>query len=402
MTAEEIAKQVNDGIADIKKSMQEYSSKEDLKAIETKMSELETKLNDAQKKEFDALKETINLLKDSIGFSDEEKDALKETLQPLIKKHHAEIVDAVKNKKEFEFEFKAPAPHRTDNGTVTNPAGLAFPLTDNYQYDSEIVRIRVPENFINNFIRSRVVSKVPEQIIKNEEAPKEGAIAIVPEGGTKPLNQYKVVRTTSNREKIAGRIEWTEEFALDFERLLNAFIDMLEVDVIRFWHDHILEQMIANATDYVSSTLDGSLVAPDNALAVIASQSQLQGINFNPDVVFMNPADVTATLYEQKTDGEIKNKPYINIVNGTIAGIKLVTSNKIEQGKFLLGEASTYKEEHSSYIFRVGQYGTQFITNEYTAIGEVFTILSIAELNIPAWIYGDLELIKTALLKPAA
>ena len=402
MTAEEIAKQVNDGIADIKKSMQEYSSKEDLKVIETKMSELETKLNDAQKKEFDALKETMNLLKDSIGFTDGEKAALKETLQPLIKKHHAEIVDAVKNKKEFEFEFKAPAPHRTDNGTVTNPAGLAFPLTDNYQYDSEIVRIRVPENFINNFIRSRVVSKVPEQIIKNEEAPKEGVIAIVPEGGTKPLNQYKVVRTTSNREKIAGRIEWTEEFALDFERLLNAFIDMLEVDVIRFWHDHILEQMIANATDYVSSTLDGSLVAPDNALAVIASQSQLQGINFNPDVVFMNPADVTATLYEQKTDGEIKNKPYINIVNGTIAGIKLVTSNKIEQGKFLLGEASTYKEEHSSYIFRVGQYGTQFITNEYTAIGEVFTILSIAELNIPAWIYGDLELIKTALLKPAA
>ena len=402
MTAEEIAKQVNDGIADIKKSMQEYSSKEDLKAIETKMSELETKLNDAQKKEFDALKETINLLKDSIGFSDGEKAALKETLQPLVKKHHKEIVDAMKNKKDFEFEFKAPAPHRTDNGTVTNPTGLAFPLSDNYQYDSEIVRIRVPENFINNFIRSRVVSKVPENIILNEEAPKEGTIAIVPEGGTKPLNQYKIVRTTSNREKIAGRIEWSEEFEYDYERLLNAFIDMLEVDVIRFWHDHILEQMIANATAYVSSTLDGSLVAPDNALAVIASQSQLQGINFNPDVVFMNPADVTATLYEQKDNGEIKNKPYIDVVNGTIAGIKLVTSNKIEQGKFLLGEASTYKEEHSSYIFRIGQYNDQFITNMYTAIGEIFTILSIAELNIPAWIYGDLELIKTALLKPAA
>lgn len=400
MTAEEIAKQVNDGIEAIKKDMQNYSSKEDLKAIETKMNDLENKLTEANKKEFDALKESINLLKDSMSFTDGEKEALKQTLQPLVKEHHKNIVDAIKNKKDFEFEFKAPAPHLTNNGTVSNPVGLGFPLTDNYQFDSELVRIRVPENFVNNFIRSRVVSKVPEQIIRNEEAPKEGAIAVVEEGGTKPLQQYKVVRTTSTREKIAGRIEWSEEFEYDYERLLNAFIDMLEADVIRFWHDHILDQMITNATAYVSSTLDGTLVAPDNALAVIATQSQLQGLNFSPDVVFMNPADVTATLYQQNTNGDIKNKPYIDVVNGTIAGMKLVVTNKIEQGKFLLGEGSTYKEEHSSYIFRVGQYNDQLITNMYTAIGEIFTILSIAELNTPAWVYGDLEVIKTALLQP--
>ena len=402
MTAEEIAKSVQDGIDALKKEVGAAATKEELKGIETKMSELETKLSADNKKEFEALKETINLMKESLSFTDGLKDAFKQELAPMIKENISEIADAIKNKKEFQFEFKVPAPHRTDNGTVTNPTGLNFPLSDNYQYDSDIVRIRVPENFINNYIRSREVSKVPEQIIANEQAPKEGTIAVVPEGGAKPLNQYKIVRTIAEREKIAGHIEWSEEFAYDYERLLNAFVDMLERDVITFWHDHILEQMIANATAYVSSALDGTLVAPDNALAVIAAQSQMQGINFNPDVVFMNPRDVTATLYEQKENGEIKNKPYIDVVNGTIAGIKLVVTNKIEPGKFLLGEGSTYKEEHSRYIFRAGQYNDQFITNMYTAIGELFTILKIAELNIPAWIYGDLELIKTALLKPAA
>lgn len=400
MTAEEIAKQVNDGIAQIKADLQTFSTKEELKTIESKLESIKEALTATQRKEFDALKETIALVKDSVSFTTEERESLTKGLHPLIKEHHETIVDAIKNKKEFEFEFKAPAPHRTDNGTVSNGT-VTLPLTENYSFDSEIVRIRVPENFINNFIKSRVVSKVPQQIIKTEEAPKEGVIAVVLEGGTKPLQQYKVVRTTSVREKIAGRIEWSEEFELDFERLLNAFIDMLERDVITKWHDHILEQMIANATSYVSSSLNGTLVAPDNALSVIAGQSQLQGLNFNPDVVFMNPSDVTVTLYEQKADGEVKNKQYIDVVNGTIAGIKLVLSNKIEQGHYLLGESGTYSEEHSRYIFRVGHYGEQFINNMHTAIGEIFTILSIAELNTPAWIYGDLELIKTALLKPA-
>ena len=119
----------------------------------------------------------------------------------------------------------------TNNGTVSMAVGQSISFSDNVQFDNDIAYIRVPENFILNVIRNRQVAKVPEQIVKTSETTKEGAATLVAEGAVKPLIQYKFVRETFERSKYAGRVEWTEEFEMDYTRLLDAIIDMLERDV---------------------------------------------------------------------------------------------------------------------------------------------------------------------------
>lgn len=322
-------------------------------------------------------------------------------LRKIVKENHAQIVDAIKNRKELKFEFNAvlklPAMHMTNNGTVTNAEGLDFPVNPNFVVDDEIATIRLPENFILNAIPNRLVSKVPQSRIKTEQETTEGAVTVVAEGAVKPLLQYLFVQTVTTRQKYAGRIEWTEEFEMDYEMLFAEILRMFERDVIRAWQAGILASIIADATAYVASPLDGTFIAPDNGLAIVAAQSQLASLNFIADTVVMNPADVVATMFQQDLDGNLKNSPYINTTTGTINGMRLFSSNLIDQGDALVGDSSTYLELHSDFILRTGQYNAQFIENEYTAIGEVFSLLSIAEIDKPGWIYMDLATVKEDL-----
>jgi len=92
--------------------------------------------------------------------------------------------------------------------------------------------------------------------------------------------------------------------------------------------------------------------------------------------------------------------PYINITSGTLNGMRLVTNNSITVGTAYIGESRLYREQHSDFILRTGQYGDQLIENEYTAIGEVFSILQIAERDMVGFLELDLDTVKAALLIP--
>lgn len=404
MTAEEIAKTVNDGLAEIKKDLSNAVKKEDFDSAKEKLDGLVKSLEgvDLSKmsKEIQDLSESLNMLKET-GMKGKMSDLEKYQLKSMVKEKHEEIVSAVKEKRAFEFSFKVAAMHMTNNGTVTNADGLDYPATDNFLVDNDIAKIRYPENFLLNVIPNTQTSNVPAQRIRKEQAPKEGSVTVVAEGAVKPLLQYKFVRTSTDRVKYAGRIEWTEEFEMDFEALFREIVRLFEEDVIREWQDGLLDQIIADATAYVSSTLDGTLVAPDNGLAVVATQSQLQSLNYNPDVVIMNPADMVSTLFQQDNDGNLKLSPYINTTTGTINGMRLIQTNKVPVGTALIGESRLYREIHSDFIMRTGQYNAQLIENEYTAIGEVFSILSIAERDLVGWVAIDLDAVKTALQQVA-
>lgn len=332
--------------------------------------------------------------KTEIKLSEREKYQLK----AKIEKDHSKIVEAIKNKTPYELSFKVAAMHMTNNGTVSNAVGLDYPATDNFLVDEDIAKIRYPENFILNVIPNTQVPTVPAQRIRKEQAALEGSAALTAEGAVKPLTQYKFVRTVTDRVKYAGRIEWTEEFEMDFEALFREIVSMFEMDVVRVWQNGIVTEIMTNASAYVSSALDGTLISPDNGLAVIAGQSQLQSLNYQPDVTLMNPADLVATMFAQDTEGNLKLTPYINVAAGTINGMRLIQSNTITQGFAYVGESRLYRELHSDFIMRTGQYGNQLIENEYTAIGEVFSLLSIAERDLVGWVELDLDAVKTSLL----
>lgn len=354
-------------------------------------------------KDVQDLAEEVRLLNEQIkagGMTDE----LKDYLHSVLKENHKAIVDAVKNRKEIQFEVaKVAAMHMTNNGTVTNVSGLTYPTNPNFLVDNNIAYIRVPENFILSVIPNRQVDKVPEQIIKKQQLPREGDIAITAEGAVKPLVQYKMQNTATTRNKWAGRIEWSEEFAIDFEALFADIVRMFERDVLTEWQDGLFDIIDTNATAYVGSVLDDTIPNPDNGLAIVAAGLQIESLNYNVTTVIMNPQDVASAVYTQDQNGNFSIKPYVDAAGNVIGGgYRLIKSNKVPVGTAYVGDFGIYQELHGSFIFRVGQYNAQFIENEYTGIGEIFSIMNAAPIDYKGIVKINMATVKAALQKPAA
>lgn len=318
-------------------------------------------------------------------------------LRKMVEDKHSEICEAIRTGQDFQITFSAQraAAMFTTTSAVSNDSGVEFPLVENYIFDDSIAKIRYPENFILNVIPNAQVAKVPNQVIRVEEATVEGAVAIVAEGGTKPLQSNTFVRTMTTRNKWAGRIEWTEEFEMDNAMLYSEILTMFEEKVIRAWQNGLIDIIETNATAYTTSVLDGTFVKPDNGLAVIAAQSVLQQMNFTANVAIMNPADIVATMFTQDSEGNSRLLPYMQ--NGTINGLRVFANNNVTLGTALVGDSTVYKEWHSDFILRFGAYNDQFIKNEKSAIGEVFSLLRIADIDKPAWMLLDLDAVKASL-----
>ena len=190
---------------------------------------------------------------------------------------------------------------------------------------------------------------------------------------------------------------------MDNNLLFTEIVRMFEDKVIRAWQNGLVSTMLTNATAYTTSVLDDTFVIPDNGLAVIAGQSVIEGMFFTPDTVVMNPSDIFSAMFTQDIDGKPTIKPYMTIDmqgNVRINGLRVFSSYVIPAGTALIGEAGVYKEWHTSFILRFGTYNDQFIKNEKSAIGEVFSLLRIANNEKPAWMALNLATVKAALLKP--
>lgn len=321
----------------------------------------------------------------------------KQNLRTIIKENHKTICEAFKSGKPFEFTVKDPDIHATNNGTVTNDDGVTYPLNDNFRMIPGFSAIRKPEDMLMSYIQSFQKETVNKTVLLRQQVATEGAFEIVEESGEKPLTQYKFENVQYSRLKIAARIEWTEEFERDFNSLLTAIIRLFENDLVDAWEQEVLDAIIALSTSYVGTALDGTLPVPTNALAVIAIAGQIRDLNYSPRVVVMNPSDILATMYIQDNDGHFVNQPFLDVANGRIDGMVLISSTRIPQGDVLVFDPSVLWEEHSANILRKGQYGEQFITNEYTMIAEKFFILFYAPKDTIAVIYDSLDVVKAAL-----
>ena len=142
--------------------------------------------------------------------------------------------------------------------------------------------------------------------------------------------------------------------------LYSEVLALFEEKVVRAWNNGLIDIIVDNGTAYTTSVMDGTLVIPDNGLAVIACQSVINGMNFNADTVLMHPSDIVTTMFTQDTEGNSRLLPYMQ--NGAINGMRVVSSNAITQGTAIVMDSSVYREWHSDFILRFGTYNDQFLS----------------------------------------
>ena len=297
----------------------------------------------------------------------------------------------------WEIEFKAKRAASALMTTSTLLTGAVAINNPNELDDLAVTFIQYPKDFILDAINSRQVSKVPasrkwkEQVVANA-----GVIAAVSEGAEKPLVDYKFEYKYSYRVKYAGRIEMTEEDEIDMEQLMMEIISMFERDVLKAWQAGVLAAIIAWVPSYTATALDGTIVKPTVYSVIGALKLQAQLANYEPNVVLVNPSDAAEAIYLQDANGAQQFIPD----SLQFGGLRPFVSNLVPVGNIYVGTSSIVEEQHGSFILRRGTYGNQFIENEFTIVGEVFSNLKLPTESKKGWVKGSIATVKAALLKP--
>lgn len=329
-------------------------------------------------------------------------DYQKNFLRNKVQENHAEIVSAIKNKKEavlgsvvMDTLLMVAAPHQNGNGTITLGSGVTAPLVENVKDSDILATLRRPENFVLDVIRNNQVDKVPNTLFKYEQSTtEEGAVTNVSEGAEKPLVQYKWVKNAISRVKIAGRIEWSEEFEMDNDRLFIAIVNMIERDVLREWNDQLLAAIIANATSYTTSAFSGTVTGANLDDVAIVLQALISDENYQATTVVLNPIDIASLmLVKDSTDRKIESM----LLSAQGLGLNVIASTLISQGNILMFDANTYNEIHTGLTIKVGQYDDQLIKNMWTLIAEMYFLLDTAKLDSVATYYGTIATIAADL-----
>lgn len=298
----------------------------------------------------------------------------------------------------WEIEFKARRAASALMTTATLLTGAVAINNPNELDDLMVTFIQYPKNFILDAINSRQVSKVPaSRKWKEQIAANDGEIAAVGEGVEKPLVDYKFTWKYSYRKKYAGRIEMTEEDEIDMEQLMMDIITMFERDVLKTYQDGVLADIIAWVPAYTTTGLDNTIVKPTVYSVIGALKLQAELLNYSPDVVIMNPADAAEAIYLQDTNG---NQLFIP-ESLQFGGLRPFITNKVNAGTIYVGTSSIVEEQHGSFILRRGAYGNQFIENEFTIVGEIFSNLKLPTESKKGWVSGVIATVKEALQLPS-
>lgn len=297
------------------------------------------------------------------------------------------------------FRQKVPAITSIANSTASIPVSVTNPYSPFPQQLDEIVAVRRNPNFAVNYVD--VGSTNSATITWTEEGNSEGDAAITAEGGLKPLQDKKFVDRISKAKKIAGHIVITEEMETDVPRIATAVRRLFQENVMRKYDDQVWADIVAVAPGYTSTALNDSIENPDDYAAIGAAFCQLENLNAYPDTIAINPADKWRMKLIKGNDGHYVTPPFV-VGDHTFDGVRVVTSNKVTAGNFLVAEMGKYKVDiYKTFSLRVGWQNDDFVRNQFTIVGEIRFHSYVATNDLVGFCYASFATVKAAIEAPA-
>lgn len=320
---------------------------------------------------------------------------------------------------EITLNIKAASVMSMDN-IVTGEEYLPEDLIESFSVGA-FVEKRQPREYIADIANVRTVGEISQYKTWLEEGDTEGAFAIVAEGGLKPLISMGLVRNHSEYRKVAAKYVVTEEVT-KFRKEAYAIIQrLIRQKLVRDYDAILTTSLLADSVLYTGSALDGAFVSPTDYHAIAAVAAQIEGLNFAPNVLVMNPGDKWRIGMLQGNDGHF----YLTIPTTDpsgqtrLMGFLLRTSNRIPVGEFILGEAGLWEVEQEAISVRIGHgitvvggtsNGGGNVTdvqgdldhNRIRVIVEQYFHNYIASPNIGSFVRGNFAAIKGAIADGAS
>lgn len=400
MTPEEIQKALNEKFAglqsDLDQAKKEGATKEEVKALE------------------DSIKNVADMLQNYIDDEKAARNADKtfaEAFEDFLIENKEELSKIQKTKRgevEFIYDFKAVGAIGTGNGSTP----VAAPANTN----ASLSRIRLRND--NNLLSICTTVNTNSAIYPYTEAtPKEGSFDVVTEGGTKPQIDLKWEVRYAQPYKIAAYEVLSEEVVTDIPRMTSTaegFLqdkhDLYKVDQVYFGtgltkypEGSTVVGRVFNAAKIPTKLASGTANIMDVINACITdiylTPNYADETPYMANVALMNPADFFTQFQAAKTLDGLPLYPQASLFDTvTIGGVSIKPWHKIPAGKIFVGDMSKYNLTNwVRYSVRIGWINDQFITNQFTMVGESRFHAFVKNLDRVAFIYDDIATIVTGI-----
>jgi len=250
-----------------------------------------------------------------------------------------------------------------------------------------------------------------------EMIPKEGGYAFVAEGGTKPQADFKWETRYPTPKKVAAYEILTEEAVTDYTRLesiareyLQKKHDLFKVNAVFFAAG--TGSLPTGATVYGRTFVAGDMAGElpngsTNIMDVInaaitdiyTTQNYTDESHYMPNVVMVSPIDFFLKFQSAKDGNNLPLYPQASLFNQVnIGGVTIRPWAKIPAGKVFVADMSKYHVvNYVPFSIRIGWINSQFITNEFTMLGESRFYQYVKNLDQNAFIYDDIATIQAAI-----
>lgn len=250
-----------------------------------------------------------------------------------------------------------------------------------------------------------------------ELEPKDGNYAMVAEAGLKPQIDFKWTNRFATPKKAAAYEVLSEESVTDIPRLMSVAEEYLEKKHDLFKADKIyfgdgLGENPKGATVYGRAFVAGAMalklpfktanfmdVVNAGITDIYSTHNFTDEGSFRANVVLVSPIDFFLQFQSAKDANGLSLYPQASLFNTvTIGGVTIRPWTKIPAGKIFIADMSKYNiSNYVPFSIRVGWINDQFITNQFTLVGESRFFAYVKNFDAQAFIYDDIATIKTAI-----
>lgn len=253
--------------------------------------------------------------------------------------------------------------------------------------DLQIFDLPLNPNYITNKVN--LGSTNQSVLAWANELPMLGEPDLVTEGNLKPLVEFQFEVELSRAKKAAAYLHLTEEFDQDLPNFSTRVRRMLQDRVIRRWDDLVQIDVIAAATPYNITQLNGLIADANFWDALLAQMGQVGYYNFTPNTVAINWLTNVLLKTEKDADGRYLLPPFVQDINDLIN-----YANKVAVGYGLVGDLQQYNVDiYKDFVLKVGWINDDLIRNEFVILGEIRYHSYISDNRKKAICYDSLNTI---------
>lgn len=374
---------VNELISKALEDAKDFASSEELKKLETSMKEIS--------EEVERFRTNDN--KQDENFSTALGKALKGVAEKLTK---------LKSSKGESVRLELKAVGNMTFGT--NVTGQ-IPQADR---EAGITRITRRNPFLLSLISTAPINSNLWEWVEQKNP--EGTPAMTAEGVKKAQIDFDLVLADAKVRKVTAFIKVSKEM-LDDVDALRAEIDQelterinLVIDAQLLSGDGLGENLVgleANATPWAAGTFMNTVAEANNADVLKTAINQVMINEFDPNVIFLHPSDVTAMELEKASDGHYVMPPFRSADGSTVSGIRVVANTGVTQDDFIVADITKYAARiKEGLTIDVGYENDDFTKNFVTILAESRLVARIKSNHYGAVVKGTFAAAKI-LLDPA-